>query len=139
MFRGLTAAALVGALGLSPAPALAKSKDKHKHKVDKGVVFVDTDRDAVRGYWIETYGRGHCPPGLAKKGNGCLPPGQAKKRYVVGRSLPGGIVVQPLPPILLPRLRPVPAGYEYGVLDGDVLLMAIGTRLVVDAIAGLID
>jgi hypothetical protein len=25
-----------------------------------------------------------CPPGLAKKGNGCLPPGQAKKIFAVG-------------------------------------------------------
>lgn len=27
--------------------------------------------------------RGHkgCPPGLAKKGNGCMPPGQAKKHW----------------------------------------------------------
>ena len=25
-------------------------------------------------------GVGGCPPGLAKKNNGCLPPGQAKKR-----------------------------------------------------------
>jgi hypothetical protein len=23
--------------------------------------------------------RDHCPPGLAKKDNGCMPPGQAKK------------------------------------------------------------
>src|ERR1044072_2255372 len=30
------------------------------------------------------YGVGGCPPGLAKKGNGCLPPGQAKKLYGVG-------------------------------------------------------
>jgi hypothetical protein len=27
------------------------------------------------------YGVGGCPPGLAKKHNGCLPPGQAKKLY----------------------------------------------------------
>jgi hypothetical protein len=33
---------------------------------------------------------GNCPPGLAKKNNGCLPPGQAKKRYVVGQRLPYG-------------------------------------------------
>jgi hypothetical protein len=26
------------------------------------------------------YGRNACPPGLAKKNNGCMPPGQAKKR-----------------------------------------------------------
>jgi hypothetical protein len=27
------------------------------------------------------YGGGGCPPGLAKKHNGCMPPGQAKKLY----------------------------------------------------------
>ena len=27
------------------------------------------------------YGVGGCPPGLAKKHNGCMPPGQAKKFY----------------------------------------------------------
>jgi|SRR6478735_2617088 hypothetical protein len=27
------------------------------------------------------YGVGGCPPGLAKKNNGCMPPGQAKKLY----------------------------------------------------------
>jgi hypothetical protein len=29
--------------------------------------------------------RGSCPPGLAKKGNGCMPPGQAKRVYNVGQ------------------------------------------------------
>jgi hypothetical protein len=32
------------------------------------------------------YDRG-CPPGLAKKGNGCLPPGQAKKRFARGQRI----------------------------------------------------
>ncbi|MGZ8305559.1 MAG: hypothetical protein ACXWUZ_03940 [Allosphingosinicella sp.] len=32
------------------------------------------------------YDRG-CPPGLAKKGNGCLPPGQAKKHFARGQRL----------------------------------------------------
>lgn len=31
-----------------------------------------------------------CPPGLAKKGNGCLPPGQAKK--LVGTALPAALM-----------------------------------------------
>jgi len=35
------------------------------------------------------YGTGGCPPGLAKKNNGCLPPGQAKKLYNVGQRWPG--------------------------------------------------
>ena len=34
------------------------------------------------------YGVGGCPPGLAKKHNGCLPPGQAKKLYNVGQRFP---------------------------------------------------
>jgi hypothetical protein len=34
------------------------------------------------------YGVGGCPPGLAKKHNGCLPPGQAKKLYHVGQRFP---------------------------------------------------
>jgi hypothetical protein len=36
------------------------------------------------------YGVGGCPPGLAKKHNGCLPPGQAKKLYNVGQRFPSG-------------------------------------------------
>ncbi|HVH37946.1 MAG TPA: hypothetical protein VM757_05095 [Sphingomicrobium sp.] len=34
------------------------------------------------------YGAGGCPPGLAKKNNGCLPPGQAKKLYNIGQRYP---------------------------------------------------
>ena len=36
------------------------------------------------------YNGGNCPPGLAKKNNGCLPPGKAKKLYNVGQRLPYG-------------------------------------------------
>jgi hypothetical protein len=132
---------------LLAAPALADKpghagKGKHKGKdqgPDKVVIFADRERDAVRGYWIETHGRGNCPPGLAKKRNGCLPPGQAKKRYVVGRRLPAAMVVQPVPQMIITRLQPVPAGYEYVMLDGDLLKLALGTRLVVDAIDAFVN
>ncbi|MEO6387780.1 MAG: hypothetical protein ABIT16_13210, partial [Croceibacterium sp.] len=48
-----------------------------------------------RGYWDGSgyyrdgryYGR-NCPPGLAKKHNGCLPPGHANARWRVGQRLP---------------------------------------------------
>jgi hypothetical protein len=43
-------------------------------------VFRDDDRR------FAGYGQG-CPPGLAKKGNGCLPPGQAKKLFGIGQRL----------------------------------------------------
>ena len=35
------------------------------------------------------YGVGGCPPGLAKKGNGCMPPGQTKK-LLRGQRFPEG-------------------------------------------------
>ena len=46
---------------------------------DRGVVrFRDVNRDDLFFSRLG-YGVGGCPPGLAKKGNGCLPPGQAAK------------------------------------------------------------
>lgn len=33
----------------------------------------------------------NCPPGLARKGNGCLPPGQAKKMFRMGDRLQSGL------------------------------------------------
>ncbi len=41
------------------------------------------------GHGTVGYGTGGCPPGLAKKNNGCLPPGQAKKLYNIGQRWPG--------------------------------------------------
>lgn len=135
--------ALVLALSLAgPITLFAQKKPKkQKGKSQESqvtFVFSDTQREAARAYFVKEHGRGNCPPGLAKKQNGCLPPGQAKKRYVVGHSLPKGIVVMELPADLSVRIGPAPAGYRYGILDGDLVKLAIGTMLVVDAIEGLV-
>jgi hypothetical protein len=53
---------------------------------DDGGHRFDERRVHDRGYALN-YGAS-CPPGLAKKGNGCLPPGQAKKALAVGSLLP---------------------------------------------------
>ena len=64
---------LAGAVALGFAgPAIAKPGHGHGYGYGNG------------------YGYGGCPPGLAKKNNGCLPPGQAKKIYGVGQRLPFG-------------------------------------------------
>ena len=99
--------------------------------------FSSHDRDYWHEYWRGEYERGDCPPGLAKKHNGCMPPGHAKKRYVIGHQLPVGFVILPVPVLLLPRLAPCPPGYRYGMIDGDLVQLAVGTLLVVDAIEGL--
>jgi hypothetical protein len=114
-------------------------KDKKAGGVSVTVTFTTQQRGAARGWYVETYGRGNCPPGLAKKGNGCLPPGQAKKRYVIGQPLGPGIVYGPVPPELSVRIGRPPDGYLYATLDGDLLKLAVGTMLVVDAIGGLVD
>lgn len=100
--------------------------------------FETRERDLVRDYFIRSHGRGNCPPGLAKKENGCLPPGQAKKRYLVGRPLPSTIVVREVPRDISVRLGPPPRGYRYGIVDGDLVKLAVGTALVVDAIEALV-
>lgn len=162
MIRKLTIVLLVA--GLAASPAVAKDKDKGNKGKAKGkpvttvhvvetqsqptvvrsvtgervVLFADRDREVVRTYYVDTY-RAGCPPGLAKKNNGCLPPGQAKKRYAVGTRLPQTVVYQPAPTILVQRLTPVPVGYRYVVVDGDVLLLNSASRLVVDAIRHLVN
>ena len=80
---------------------------------------------------------GHCPPGLAKKGMGCMPPGQTHKAYVLGQPLPPGVVYYELPPTLSVRLGPPPAGHRFIRVAADILLIAVGTGMVIDAISDL--
>lgn len=101
------------------------------------IVVTQRDRSAIYGYYQPMYAAGNCPPGLAKKNNGCLPPGQAKKLWTVGYPLPAGVVYYPLPGVLLAQLTPPPAGYQYVRVANDILMMAIGTSLIVNAIADL--
>jgi hypothetical protein len=110
--------------------------DDYRHSYyrdnDRVVVIIDSERDYIRDY-IRTDYRRHCPPGLAKKNNGCQPPGQAKK-YRVGYPLPDDVVYVPVPRDLLVHLSPVPAGYQYVKVDKDVLLIAEASKKVIDAV-----
>jgi hypothetical protein len=99
--------------------------------------FTASERRIVQAYYAGLHRRGGCPPGLAKKHNGCQPPGQAKKRYVRGRPLPGNVVVLSLPRELEIRIGRPPRGYRYGVVDGDVVKLVVGSLLVIDAVTGL--
>ncbi|HPQ50773.1 MAG: hypothetical protein KDJ26_00630 [Alphaproteobacteria bacterium] len=93
----------------------------------------DDDRMVLRGYMDEEY-KTNCPPGLAKKHNGCLPPGLAKKSYEIGHSLPDDIKYEPVPRIILERLHPAPNGYQYVKVDTDVLLIGEASKKVIDAV-----
>lgn len=98
--------------------------------------FGERQHVVVREYYAREYRGGHCPPGLAKKNNGCMPPGQAKKWHV-GRPLPRDVIFHDLPPRLVVELGVPPSGHKYVRVAADILLIAVGTGMVVDAIDDL--
>ncbi len=106
------------------------------HRRNRVEHFGDQHRSAVREYYGGQFESGRCPPGLAKKHNGCMPPGQARK-WELGRPLPRNVVYYEVPQPLVIQLGQPPRGYRYVRVAGDILLIAIGTALVVDAIQNL--
>ncbi|MDT7515066.1 hypothetical protein [Rhodoferax mekongensis] len=101
-----------------------------------GGYFGDEQRRAAQDYYGTQQAKGKCPPGLAKKNNGCQPPGQAKK-WSRGQPLPRDVVFYPVPRDISVRIGLPPAGYKYVRVANDILLIAIGTSMVVDAIEDL--
>ena len=101
------------------------------------IVIVDRDRNVVRTYYRAEYDAGRCPPGLAKKNNGCLPPGQAKKAWAIGQPLPPHIIYEPMPRALWTQLTPPPPGYEYVRVADDIVLMSTETRVIAGLLGNL--
>jgi len=133
---------------LSAAPALAEKPawaggEKGQHPKQSGMsdgrakpVFNEQSRASIQDYFADQYRRGHCPPGLAKKNNGCMAPGQAKK-WMIGRPLPRDVIFHDLPAGALVVLGPPPSRHRYVRVAQDILLIATGTGMVVDAIENL--
>lgn len=124
----------------NPGKKYDKEVGRGGNQRDRGpsvsIVIDDGDRGRIRSYYGDQFRAGNCPPGLAKKNNGCLPPGQAKK-WAVGRPLPRDLRYYDLPRDLRVRLRPPGDGYKYVRAGADVLLIAIGTLMVIDAVEDL--
>lgn len=118
------------------------SHDNHDHHDDDGgdinvnVHFGDHERVVVREYYEDRERLGRCPPGLRKKHNGCMPPGQAKK-WKKGRPLPRTVIYHDLPPSVVIQIGIPPSGHKYVRVAADILLIAVGTGMVVDAIEDL--
>lgn len=112
-------------------------KPSYNGQVQIGGYFQPEHREAAREYYARPENQGFCPPGLAKKGNGCLPPGQAKK-WRQGYPLPSNVVYYEVPRSMVLTLGVPPSGYRYVRVASDILLIAVGTRIVIDAIEDLV-
>lgn len=153
LFAGLFAA---GPLAEKPAWAGNDHGDKHERKNHKGndrghdyyesrdrgddrrshAYFVDQQRIVIHEYYTQQFHTGRCPPGLAKKHNGCIPPGH-DRRWRIGRPLPRDVIYYDLPPSVVVQLgAPLPR-HRYVRVASDILLIAIGTGMVVDALEDL--
>jgi Ni/Co efflux regulator RcnB len=109
------------------------SRDRHENRDRR---FDVEQRTLITTYYSNEYRKGRCPPGLAKKHNGCLPPGQARQ-WSVGRPLPSNVVYYDLPPAISVQIGLPPAGHRYVRVASDILLIAVGTSMVVDGIENL--
>ena len=112
------------------------SRDRDGSRVNMREHFGDRHRTVYREYYSEQFRTGRCPPGLAKKHNGCMPPGHAK-RWTVGRPLPRDVIFYEVPPTLVVQFGRPPAGYRYVRVASDILLIALGTGMVIDALQDL--
>ena len=90
-------------------------------------------RSLINNYYSNYRSSGKCPPGLAKKNNGCMPPGQAKKWHR-GDKFPRDLPYYDLPHVLLEELGRTPEGEEIIRVGSALLLINIGTRMVLDVL-----
>jgi hypothetical protein len=140
IFAGIFAVALAGnALAADRGRGHDRGHDDRDQRgstnVSINIQIGDMNRAVIQDYYRSSMGGGKCPPGLAKKNNGCMPPGQAKK-WKKGYRLPKDVVFYDLPPSLAVRVD-VPAGYRLVRVASDVLMIAVGTGMVIDALEDL--
>jgi Ni/Co efflux regulator RcnB len=111
-------------------------QDRNRSGINVSVHFDDQQRNVIHNYYAAQYPSAHCPPGLAKKNKRCMPPGQAKK-WQVGQQLPREVIFHDLPSGINVQLGSPPSGYRFVRVASDILLIAVGTGMVLDAIQDL--
>lgn len=127
---------LAGVAGMSGCEVQPTYGDVRVHgrDYDVRVVFTDQDRQLIRDYYRVNYR--NLPPGLAKQGK--VPPGHAKRLYR-GESLPPGLEWRYLPENLERRLSRLPDDYVRITIGGDIAIMNVRTRVVMDLVEDLDD
>ena len=115
-----------------------KAAKREREDIKQGAYFNDQHRVLVREYYTTTYSNSkRCPPGLAKRNNGCVPPGQVQD-LVVGQPVPKNVTVYQVAQPVIRKLPPAPVGYRYERIGGDIVLVQQDNNLIVDVIKGLL-
>ena len=113
-----------------------ENSDYRDQREGSRTYFTSQQRNVFVDYYTSEFREKGCPPGLAKKKNGCLPPGQAKK-WKRGQALPRDIIYEEVPQRVITVIGAPPAGHKFVRVANDILLMAIGTGMIIDAIEDL--
>ncbi|MGB6135529.1 MAG: hypothetical protein WBG74_03000 [Shewanella sp.] len=114
-------------------------KNKNHDKDDNNKVYFNADRKVIiNNYYYARRDAKSCPPGLAKKNNGCKAPGKVKK-WRKGQPLPSDVIYYDVQPELIVQLGRIPEGQKIVRVGADLLLISIGTGMVIDAIQDLND
>ena len=115
-----------------------RAEKREREEIRQGAYFNDQQRTFVREYYTTTYSDGkRCPPGLAKKNNGCLPPGQVRN-WTVGQPVPRNVTVYSVAQPVIRMLPPAPVGYRYARIGGDIVLVQQQNNVIVDIIQVLL-
>ena len=115
-----------------------RAEKQHREAIKQGAYFNDQQRILVREYYTTRYSNNkRCPPGLAKKNNGCLPPGQVQD-LIVGQPVPKNVTVYQVAQPVIRKLPPAPVGYRYERIGGDIVLVQQENNIIVDIIKGLL-
>ena len=150
-------AALTATMPAAADPGHAKGHGKASVKAHNNLVRADArarvganvrvDRDGTRwarnadGRWVrlrsDTRVAAACPPGLAKKNNGCLPPGQARKLYAVGQRLPSSLRYYNVPVQYRDQYRDND-DYYYRYDNGSIYQVDARTRIITSVIDALV-
>jgi Ni/Co efflux regulator RcnB len=118
--------------GYDKTPAHGITDEKSRDGDWKSEYFSEKNKKFIHEYYSDRFRKGHCPPGLLKKDNGCLPPGQAKM-WKKGQPLPRETTFYDLPPNILEQLGTPPPRHRFVRVAQDILLISTGTGKVLDA------
>lgn len=127
-----------------------KAQGRHSPPQFRQHHFEERHRPIVREYYQRESHAGRYPPGWARRhdqsydhwthrDHGHVNQHGHFKPWRMGYPLHHTVIYYEVPVQIVHRLGPPPRGYRYVQVAGDILLIAVGTSLVVDALEDLID